>query len=119
MRTLRNIGISLVVVAVLGGAAFLALRSVSKSNDYGTGGGGNASGPSTGSVGTHGAMTVAEERSIRIGTSKTAVVARFGTPASTDAQELTGCVYYRMPNTIVHTWQLCFTDGRLASKSRA
>jgi hypothetical protein len=64
-------------------------------------------------------MTEAEERSIRIGTTKTAVFARYGSPASTDAQELTGCVYYRMPRTILHTWQLCFTNGRLASKARA
>jgi hypothetical protein len=117
MRTLRNIAISLLVVAVLGGAGFLALSSVSRSTASSDGGGG-----STGSAtirGAHGAMTAAEERSIKLGSSKTAIVDRYGTPASTDAQELTGCVYYRMPHTILHTWQLCFSNGRLASKSRA
>jgi hypothetical protein len=117
MRTLRNIAISLVVVAVLGGAGFLALSSVSKNSDgSGSGGGSTAS---AGTTRAHGALTPAEERSIKLGTSKSAVVARFGTPASTDAQELTGCVYYRVPHTILHTWKLCFTNGRLASKARA
>jgi hypothetical protein len=115
MRTLRNIAISLAVVAVLAGGAFLALSSVSKSS-YGSGGGGSTA--SAGTTGAHSALTPAEARSIKLGTSKTAIVARFGTPASTDAQELTGCVYYRVPRTILHTWKLCFTNGRLASKAR-
>jgi hypothetical protein len=117
MRTLRNIAISLVVVAVLAGGGFLALSSVSK-NNYGSSGGGGGSTASAGTTRAHGALTPAEARSIKLGTSKTAIVARFGTPASTDAQELTGCVYYRVPHTILHTWKLCFTNGRLASKAR-
>ena len=117
MRTLRNIAISLVVVAVLAGGGFLALSSVSKSNNYGAIGGGGST-ASAGTTGAHGALTPAEARSIKLGTSESAIVARFGTPASTDAQELTGCVYYRVPHTILHTWKLCFTNGRLASKAR-
>jgi hypothetical protein len=72
------------------------------------------------------AITNAQARSVKLGTSKSRIIARFGQPDSTQESENEGlgrdsCIYYPIKGgtLAVDRWQFCFDNrDRLTSKNR-